>query len=289
MSGQMAHPDTTVLAEFRAGLIIGARGGQITAHLAECEHCAGLDASLAAMPALLAAAAPPALPADLARRLDQVLAAEVGRRNQAERAADNVPPSPVPRRQTAPRKFRFPSWRTLAPVGAIAAVIVGGVFGLSQLGRSSTSSGADSSGVAAGGAARSAAASFQPNAKSAPQAAASPKTPAKQPISFVYVTSPADLAPATLTRQLEDELAKTPAAAGTVKVTPDSVRACVARVAPGASVIRVETARYDGRSATVIFTRNGQADRALVTSPDCSGTSGSVVATRNLPSGISGP
>ena len=36
----MTHPDTDVLAEFRAGLITGRRGARITAHLAGCARCA---------------------------------------------------------------------------------------------------------------------------------------------------------------------------------------------------------------------------------------------------------
>ena len=42
MRGQMTHPDTDVLAEFRAGLITGRRGARITAHLGGCERCIAL-------------------------------------------------------------------------------------------------------------------------------------------------------------------------------------------------------------------------------------------------------
>lgn len=295
----MTHPGTEVLAEFRAGLITGHRGDRIAAHLAGCDRCAAVDAQLTGLPALLAAVPAPAVPANVAQRLDQVLAAEVANRGEAERAPHSAPPgTPEPRRRGTRRGFRLPSLRILAPVAAAAAVLAAGGYGLSQL--AGSPGGAAVSSAAAGSAARSVAArsvaaSAAPKAQArAPeQGTAAGTAPAatrqEGPLSFVYLTSRADFVPATLTSQLENELAKTPAAAGTPQVTPDAVRACVARVARGASVIRVETARYQGQAATVIFTRNGQGDRTLITSPDCSGTSGHVVAARNLPAGISGP
>lgn len=290
----MTHPGTEVLAEFRAGLITGHRGDRIAAHLDGCDRCAAVDAQLTGLPALLAAVPPPAVPANVAQQLDQVLAAEVANRGEAERAPHSAPPgTPKPRRRETRRGFRLPSLRILAPVAAAAAILAAGGYGLSHL--SGSFEGPDESTAAAGSAARSVAASAAPKAQArAPeQRTAAGTAPAagrqEEPLSFVYLTSRADFVPATLTSQLENELVKTPAAAGTPQVTPDAVRACVARVARGASVIRVETARYQGQAATVIFTRNGQGDRALITSPDCSGTSGHVVAARNLPAGISGP
>ncbi len=49
----MTHPDTDVLAEFRAGLITGRRGAKITAHLAGCDRCTALDDQLAGVAVLL--------------------------------------------------------------------------------------------------------------------------------------------------------------------------------------------------------------------------------------------
>jgi hypothetical protein len=290
----MTHPGTDVLAEFRAGLITGHRGERIAAHLAGCERCTAVDAQLGGLPALLAAVPPPAMPAHVAQRLDQVLAAEIAHRDEAERAGHPAPPqATTPRRRRARRGFRPPSRRMLIPVAAAAASLAAGGYGLSHL--SGSFQGPDESTAAAGSAARPAAASAAPKAQArAPEqgtAAGTAPGASRQeaPLSFVYLTSRTDFVPATLTSQLEGELGKTPAAAGTPQVTPGAVRACVARVARDASVIRVETARYQGQAATVVFTRNGQGERALITSPDCSGTNGHVVATRNLPAGISGP
>ena len=42
MREQMTHPDSEVLAEFRAGLITGRHGARISAHLAACDRCTGV-------------------------------------------------------------------------------------------------------------------------------------------------------------------------------------------------------------------------------------------------------
>ena len=80
----MTHPDTDVLAEFRAGLITGRRGAKITAHLVGCDRCTALDHQLAGVSVLLASVPAPAMPDSVARRLDTVLAAEVAHRGAAQ-------------------------------------------------------------------------------------------------------------------------------------------------------------------------------------------------------------
>ena len=85
MRGQMSHPDSDVLAEYREGLISGRRGARITAHLAACDQCTALSDQLAEVSILLASAPVPAMPDSVARRLDTVLAAEAAQRHDAER------------------------------------------------------------------------------------------------------------------------------------------------------------------------------------------------------------
>src|SRR5947207_8941171 len=113
MRGQMTHPDTDVLAEFRAGLITGWRGARITAHLAGCERCTALDQQLAGVRSLLASVPAPAMPDSVAQRLDTVLAAEVAQgeaaqKNSAERAGgDGTREHSAPRRPGGNRGFRL--------------------------------------------------------------------------------------------------------------------------------------------------------------------------------------
>src|SRR5215470_2630917 len=88
MRGQMTHPDSEVLAEFRAGLITGRRGARISAHLAACDHCTGVCDQLAGISTLLAAVPAAAMPDAVTRRIESALAAEVVQRDSSERAVD---------------------------------------------------------------------------------------------------------------------------------------------------------------------------------------------------------
>src|SRR5215469_2220579 len=100
MRGQMTHPDSEVLAEFRAGLIAGRSGARISAHLAGCDRCTGVCDQLAEISTLLAAVPAAAMPDAVAQRLESVLAAEAGQRISSERAVD--PRSPDRARRPRP-------------------------------------------------------------------------------------------------------------------------------------------------------------------------------------------
>ena len=131
--GPMTHPDPEVLAEFRAGLMPGRSGGRISAHLAACEHCADLCGQLAEVSALLAAIPPPALPDQVAQRLDRVLAAEADRRKESERTVLRAAAARVRRPRPRTRwDRRQVTLRVLAPAAAVAVLVTGG-YGLSRL------------------------------------------------------------------------------------------------------------------------------------------------------------
>jgi anti-sigma factor ChrR (cupin superfamily) len=120
MRRQMTHPDSDVLAEYRAGLISGPRGARIAAHLSGCDHCAAVGSQLAEISVLLAAAPVPAMPDSVAQRLDTVLAAEAAKGNDAERAGARAPGE----RAAHPRRARRGGWRrvtvrVLAPAAAV--------------------------------------------------------------------------------------------------------------------------------------------------------------------------
>ncbi|MGH3285995.1 MAG: hypothetical protein ACRDPD_15120, partial [Streptosporangiaceae bacterium] len=138
------HPESGVLAEYQAGLVTGRRRASIASHLATCDRCAGLSDQLGEIPALLAAAPHPAMPGDVARRLDLVLAAETAKRDSAERAVDDSPAhratSPKPRGPRRRWDFRLVTQRILVPAAAVVVLAAGG-FGLSHvIGGSSASS-----------------------------------------------------------------------------------------------------------------------------------------------------
>ena len=279
-NGHLTHPDSDVLAEFRAGLVTGRRGKQVAAHLAACDRCTALDRQLAEVGSLLAAAPPPVLPDRLAERLDSVLAAELARRDEAERAGAGQSGHPVKHpRRAGNSRWRLVTLRVLAPAAAVVVLAAGG-YGLSRLSSSPTSS--------------TAAAAAEPTASSAralPAAGAPVAAPAiRSSHAFPLIISRTDYQRATLSHQLEAEV-RAPAATQPAQTPSAQLEGCVSRVITGASPGTprlVESARFQGQPAIVIVASSGGGDRAWVLAPGCSASSDHVLDTATLP-GISTP
>jgi hypothetical protein len=279
----MTHPESGVLAEFRAGLVTGRRQVSIASHLEACDRCAGLSDQLGEIPVLLAAAPPPAMPDDVARRLDLVLAAEAAKRDSSERTVDDSPAhrpaSPGPRRRW---DLRLVTQRILVPAAAVVVLAAGG-FGLSRVTGSSSSSSATS-----GSAAAPAPAARPANGTAAARSEATRGSPAiKAPLNFPVVNSGIDYMRATLAQQLETELQRhTKPGAGPQVVVSGSLKGCVLRVTQGTrpgTVALVDRARFQGQPAIVIVAVSGHHDAAWVTAPGCSASSDHVLATATLP------
>jgi hypothetical protein len=288
VKGQMTHPDSGVLAEFRAGLVTGHRRASIASHLEGCDRCAGLSDQLGEIPALLAAAPAPAMPDDVARRLDLVLAAEAAKRDSSERTVDDSPAhrpaSPGPRRRW---DLRLVTQRILVPAAAVVVLAAGG-FGLSRVtGSSSSSSATSGSAAAPAPAARSA------NSTAAARSGATRGSPAiEAPLSFPVVNSGTDYLRATLRQQLETELRRyTEPAAGPQVLASGSLKGCVLRVTKGTvpgTLILIERAHFQGQPAMVIVAVSGRHRAAWVTAAGCSASNDHVLATATLP-GTSAP
>ena len=283
----MTHLDTEILAEFRAGLITGRRGGKIAAHLAGCDHCTALDSQLTRVSALLTSVPTPVLPDRVADRLDAVLAAEVASRDDPERAGREHAPTPgAPARRAAHRGFRLPSLRALAPVVAAAAVVLAaGGYGLSLLAHGP---GSQATAAAAGGAANSVARTANRTAgsvagpmASAPHSGASIRSQRESPASFLVIPTSTNFRAAGLEQQLESALKVAPAA-GAGQLAPSQVQACVHQVAGSAALLRVLLAHYEGHPAAIIVARTAQGQQeAWVV--DCSGTHPHVLNQASLP------
>jgi hypothetical protein len=282
-NGHVTHPDSDVLAEFRAGLVTGRRGKQMAAHLAACDRCAALDRQLAEVGSLLAAAPPPALPDRLAERLDTVLAAELARRDEAERAGAGQSGHPVRRPRPAGNgRWRLVALRVLAPAAAVVVLAAGG-YGLSRLSSSPSSSTAASAPVPAASSAHA-----LPAAGAEGRPAARPEI--RSPRTFQLYTSSTDFGRATLSHQLAAEVAR-PAATRPPQTPPAQIVGCVSRVTKGVSPgfpKLVENAKFQGQPATVIVATSSGGDRAWVLAPGCSASSDHVLDTTTLP-GISAP
>jgi hypothetical protein len=286
----MIHPDSDVLAEFCAGLITGRNGARISAHLAACEHCAGLCDQLAEVSALLAAVPAPAVPDAVAQRLEGVLAAEAAKRDSSERAGGDSAPD---RAAGSPSRrhwdFRPVALRVLAPAAAVVVLAAGG-YGLSRIGGSPPSS------AAAGSEASPAASSAQAGSSAVPSSAARSRhavVPAIEgPLEFAVVTSPTNFLRATLPQQLKHELQLHARASGSAQqLAPGSLKGCVLRVTrdtrPGTLAL-VEKAHFQGQPAIVIVAVSGHHDAAWVTTSGCSASSDDILATTTLP-GTSAP
>ncbi len=104
------HADRDVLADLDAGLLDPGREAQVVTHLAGCLTCRSLHADLAEVSRLLAAAPSPALPPEVAARLDTAVT-----RSVAERATAFAPTT----RLLPPARWR----RRLVPLAAAAAVV----------------------------------------------------------------------------------------------------------------------------------------------------------------------
>lgn len=287
----MTHLDTDVLAEFRAGLITGRRGTRIAVHLAGCDRCTALDDQLAGVSALLASVPAPAMPDRVAQRLDTVLAAEVARRDYPERTqGDSSRESGTRDRPAANRGFRLLSLRVLAPVAVV--LLAAGGYGVSRMispgnppaissaGRAAAplSSAASSSAASAGSAARSAGGALVP--------AAGPRRVSAATLRVAISPTNFSSSPATLKHQVETDLG-VPLAPRTTRPASSLVQGCVQRVAGGHALVRIESAHFEGRPATLIVARTGQDDTAWIAGPDCSATNPHVLAMTSVPPGIS--
>jgi hypothetical protein len=151
----IGHLSADELASYRAGAVSRRRAARISSHLARCERCAGLDAQLADVSAVLASVPSPAMPDQLVQRVQATLAAESARRTELGRyayaaemaeaedpaarpaAGTGVRPAPAERAGQAGgrgRRPRFGEWsspllvRGLAAAGAVVVLVAGGLF-----------------------------------------------------------------------------------------------------------------------------------------------------------------
>jgi hypothetical protein len=289
MSGQSTHLEPEVLAEFRAGLMTGRRSTALAAHLAECDRCAALDADLAGVSALLAAVPPPTLPADLADRLDMVLAAEVAERNKnySERA---VVSRPRARRRAGwlagwigagNRRFRLVAVRVLAP----AAVLLAGLgFALSQIGGSPATIAASAPApVPSAHPAEGSATSQNPHSL--------PRAGAEENGTLRVGASGTNYLPGTLSRQVQAALHGSSQAPAATPAVTQQLRGCVLRITGGTAPVLMQSAHYQGQPAYVIVASRASGDLVLVVAPGwaapgCSAASKDVLDTATLPPGI---
>ena len=107
------HLDATVLAKYDEGLLTPPQANEVEAHLAQCASCTAVLGQLAAVRARLAAAPPNiTMPASVAARIDDALAAE---REQRDHEI-------VPARTGTVHPFRRRIPQLLAAAATVAAI-----------------------------------------------------------------------------------------------------------------------------------------------------------------------
>ncbi|MER5349756.1 zf-HC2 domain-containing protein [Kitasatospora sp. NPDC002551] len=112
------HPEADELADLAEDLLPPADADALRRHLDGCADCRETADALAEVRALLAADEPPAMPADVAARIDAALAAAAREDGAAPAAVPSAPPVPSPPSAVpSPR----PSAPTAPPAGPSAA------------------------------------------------------------------------------------------------------------------------------------------------------------------------
>ena len=137
------HADAETLAAFREELLSRRKAARVSAHLAACSHCAGLDAELTEVSALLTTSATPPMPDALTARIEAAIAAEAAAR--AATVADGTVAVGAAGAGTGPRDRAAPPSRPpggpgrsrlalrAAAVTAAVVVVAGGGYGVARL------------------------------------------------------------------------------------------------------------------------------------------------------------
>jgi hypothetical protein len=307
------HVDPEDLALGREGLLSRRKAARMRAHVSRCARCAEVDAELAALPSLLAQAAVPLtavppMPADLAARIDAVIAAEANGSQPDGRAPDPVSlpvaDGSAPRDKpplvtstvvtstglTSTGLTSTGARKILALAAAVVLVAAGGGYLLSRL--PSSSSGPSASSAAA--------------PATAGRPAAGQVNAAAGDGGFTVISSGTDYQPATLPAQIAAVLTRyglratgKPVAAPTRQAAPEqapsqhvlqpstlaALQGCVARIAAGQRPWMVDESRYHGRPATIIVLHATARSltQVWVVGPACSGSRRDVVAHTALP------
>jgi hypothetical protein len=133
-----SHPTVDELSDLREGLLPDADEARVQAHVDQCADCAAEAAALDDVAAVLreAAAEPVAMPATVARAIDDAIGEASAARAGAAAPRRRLEASPAPRSR---RRWVKPAFGWLAGAAA-AAIVIGGIGGLGNLGSSSDDS-----------------------------------------------------------------------------------------------------------------------------------------------------
>ncbi|MDN3352880.1 zf-HC2 domain-containing protein [Actinomadura sp. DC4] len=245
-----AHLDYEALADFAEGILDDATATSTEEHLAYCDDCRRRAAEVAEVSRVLARAPTPPMPAHLVDRLDAALAAEAASHVHAHRPN---------------RRFQY------IAAAAAAVVLVGGgaaaVRTVMDDGESSSVTGT------------------QPPMIDRTHSVV-PRGPAiARAVPFTVVQTGTRYTTAGLESQVTGALSK--AAANDPKAMSAAngpLADCVTRVGGGKVPLLVDSATYEGRSATIIALPGGDTAHAdvWIVGPKCSASGGDVLLHRQI-------
>jgi hypothetical protein len=313
------HVGAKTLARYRQGDLSPRRNSRIGAHLAGCDRCRALNEDLAGVTTLLASVHPPPIPEHLEARIQAALATEAARATrpgeQAVSSGEKAAAAPAsagtgptgtgpagngrrPRPEVPGHRRRARPARPAIALRALAAAAVvvllgGGIYGLTRLGASSTSSSAGPAAApevpASGGTASG------PAHEPAATGPALPYRHAGGTDIIIPVSTGTDYTPGNLSGQVTARLDRqgrspelagpdvtspglthSPAAAGRPstfqRIPVATLAGCVNRIAAGERVLLVDVARYQDAPATVIVTQPaaGGPEQVWVVGTGCS-------------------
>jgi hypothetical protein len=246
-----AHLDYETLADLAEGLLDDEQAASANDHLVDCDVCLDRSAELADVSRLLAEAPVPALPAELAERIDIAIAAETA----------------------GAQPHRRRNLRLLSAAAAAVVAVGGGALVGNELLRSSTSpdytksQAAQDPGVSG---------DHSPAPSSALQRGGSGQRQITAPGHYRLIASGTDYKSAILGSQVGTALKSD---TSHQVISAIGVEDCVAQIAKGENPVLVDLARYDGSQATLIVLQSSDPDELAVwvVGPRCSAATPDVI------------
>ncbi len=281
------HADLDLIAAFREGLLDPATSERVGRHIDGCATCASRKAALDEVTSLLAQAPTPALPQQVAHRLDAALAAEIATARQTARTTDTRARSrhSGAARGRARRGLGAPMLRPLAAAAAVVSLIVGAGFALHSLGSNSPGSRSTASRPVKSPA-------FAGGASSAQGQVGGPRA-AGVDRAVLYLSTGTSYSPTSLRAEAAKVLQRyasripspTKAGVGTnQQFGASSTSDCLRRVSGGRQPLVVDRATYQGRSVNVIIApaTGTAAGHVWVVGLGCSATASDIIAQSSL-------
>jgi hypothetical protein len=298
------HFSDETLADYAGDALKPRKTARVSSHLSGCTTCQGRLAALKAVPNLLASVRYPPIPERLSSRIEMALASESSARLASEPQTEAGRRDLPARARSERRGWRMPVFRsplvlrTVAATGA-AVIVAGGGYEIVAHSSSGPSTSSGNAGISAPASHSSASGNAVGNAGRVTvgpavtyhhNGHAATIKPVHSSTNFLAATLPQQ-ASATITAQDKAKSSTAvPSATGqpanssnTSSQSQAGLQACVNRIAAGRTVLLVDIARYEGKSATIIVTaQTARRAEVYAVGSGCSASSSDILAQQSL-------